>query len=169
MKKAGLVRSASKAKLVAMLVRGGSGGIYKGVQRQSGTLVHFLTTSLVCWYIYQHCNITEVHTMISFEEAEIRSKIIKAMAHPARLMMIDEMKAGERSFSHLFDLFELDKSTVSKHLLVLKEAGIVSSRKSGADMIYKLEVPCVTDFFSCVTAVIENNVRRQQVCICKAG
>jgi ArsR family transcriptional regulator len=107
--------------------------------------------------------------MISFEEAEIRSKIIKAMAHPVRLMLIDELKAGERSFSSLFDLFELDKSTVSKHLLVLKEAGIVSSRKYGADMVYSLEVPCVTDFFGCVTAVIENNVRRQQICICKAG
>ena len=106
--------------------------------------------------------------MISFEEAEIRSKIIKAMAHPVRLMLIDELRPGERPFSSLFDLFKLDKSTVSKHLLVLKEAGIVSSRKSGSDMIYNLEVPCVTDFFSCVTAVIENNVRRQQICICKA-
>src|SRR4030042_3188847 len=100
--------------------------------------------------------------MISFEEAEIRSKIIKSMGHPVRLMIIEFLKKRERSFSDIFDLFKLDKSTVSKHLLVLKEAGIVSSRKSGADMIYKLEVPCVTDFFGCVTAVIENNVRRQQ-------
>ena len=105
--------------------------------------------------------------MISFEEAEIRAKIIKAMAHPVRLMMIEFLKKKERSFSELFDLFQLDKSTVSKHLLVLKEAGIVSSRKSGADMIYKLEVPCVTDFFSCVTAVIDNNVKKQQICLCK--
>jgi ArsR family transcriptional regulator len=64
-------------------------------------------------------------------------------------------------------MLNLDKSTVSKHLLVLKEAGILSSRKEGADMIYRLEVPCVTDFFSCVTAVIESNVKRQQVCLCK--
>lgn len=105
--------------------------------------------------------------MITFEEAEIRAKIIKAMGHPVRLMMIELLKKGERSFSDLFDLFRLDKSTVSKHLLVLKEAGIVSSRKSGADMIYRLEVPCVTDFFSCVTAVIESNVKKQQVCLCK--
>ncbi len=105
--------------------------------------------------------------MISFEEAEIRAKIIKAMAHPVRLMMIEFLKKKERSFSEVFDLFQLDKSTVSKHLLVLKEAGIVSSRKSGADMIYKLEVPCVTDFFSCVTAVIDSNVKKQQICLCK--
>jgi ArsR family transcriptional regulator, arsenate/arsenite/antimonite-responsive transcriptional repressor len=105
--------------------------------------------------------------MISFEEAEIRSRIIKAMAHPVRLMAIDVLKAGEKSFSTLNEIFNLDKSTVSKHLLVLKEAGILSSRKEGADMIYRLEVPCVTDFFGCVTAVIESNVKRQLICLCK--
>lgn len=105
--------------------------------------------------------------MITFEEAEIRAKIIKAMAHPVRLMIIDCLKKKERSFSELFDLFKLDKSTVSKHLLVLKEAGIVSSKKDGSDMIYKLEVPCVTDFFGCVTAVIESTVKKQQICLCK--
>jgi ArsR family transcriptional regulator, arsenate/arsenite/antimonite-responsive transcriptional repressor len=104
-------------------------------------------------------------TVISFEEAEIRSRIIKAMAHPVRLMVIDELKEGEKSFFTLFSLFTLDKSTVSKHLSVLKEAGIVSSRKVGIDVIYKLEVPCVTDFFGCVTAVIENQVRRQEKCL----
>jgi ArsR family transcriptional regulator len=105
--------------------------------------------------------------MISFQEAEIRAKIIKAMGHPVRLMMIEFLKKRERSFSDIFDLFKLDKSTVSKHLLVLKESGIISSRKAGTDMIYRLDVPCVTDFFSCVTAVIESNVKKQQSCLCK--
>ena len=105
--------------------------------------------------------------MIAFDEAEIRAKIIKAIAHPVRLMVIEFLKNGEHSFSEIFDLFQLDKSTVSKHLLVLKESGIVSSRKEGAEMIYKLDVPCITDFFSCVTAVIESNVKKQQACLCK--
>ena len=105
--------------------------------------------------------------MITFDEAEIRAKVVKAMAHPVRLMVIEFLKNGEHSFSEVFNLFKLDKSTVSKHLLVLKEAGIITSRKEGTDMIYKLEVPCVIDFFSCVTAVIESNVKKQQVCLCK--
>ena len=79
--------------------------------------------------------------MISFEDAEIRAKIIKAMSHPVRLMVIEFLKNGERSFSEIFDLFQLDKSTVSKHLLVLKEAGIVSSKKDGSDMIINLWSP----------------------------
>ncbi|MCK9228990.1 MAG: metalloregulator ArsR/SmtB family transcription factor [Eubacteriales bacterium] len=105
--------------------------------------------------------------MITLQQAEIRSGIIKAMAHPARLMIIEYLKAGTKPFSDVFGLFNLDKSTVSKHLLVLKGAGIVSSRKEGPDMMYTLEVPCITDFFGCVTAVIENNVRRQQICLCQ--
>jgi ArsR family transcriptional regulator len=105
--------------------------------------------------------------LITFDEAEIRAKIMKAMAHPVRLMIVDFLKKKEHSFSEIFDLFQLDKSTISKHLLVLKEAGIISSRKDGLEMYYKLDVPCVTDFFSCVTAVIESNVKKQQVCLCK--
>jgi ArsR family transcriptional regulator len=105
--------------------------------------------------------------MISFKEAEARVTIIKAMAHPVRLMIIEFLKGGEHYFSEIFDLFHLDKSTVSKHLLILKEAGIVSSTKIGKEVIYKLEVPCVTDFFSCATVVIESNVKKQLSCLCK--
>jgi len=103
--------------------------------------------------------------LITFQEAEIRAKIIKSMAHPVRLMIVEILKTGEHSFSQIFDVFKLDKSTISKHLLVLKESGIISSRKNGTDMIYKLDVPCITDFFSCVTAVIESNVKKQQACL----
>lgn len=105
--------------------------------------------------------------MITFEEAEIRARIIKSLSHPVRLMIVGLLKDGELPFSKINEVFESDKSTISKHLLVLKEAGIVSSRKSGLDMIYRLEMPCVTDFFNCITAVIENNIKRQQICICR--
>ena len=89
------------------------------------------------------------------------------MAHPVRLMVIEFLRGGERPFSAIFSLFQLDKSTISKHLLVLKEAGIVSSQKTGTEVIYKLETPCVTDFFNCATVVIENNVKRHLSCLCK--
>ena len=118
------------------------------------------------WLIGKSTN-EETANMLTFQEAEIRARIIKAMAHPVRLMIVDVLKNGECSFSALFELFKLDKSTVSKHLLVLKEAGIVSSRKDGMDMIYQLDVPCITDFFNCVTAVIENKVMKHEACLCR--
>jgi len=105
--------------------------------------------------------------MITFSEAVLRVKVVKAMAHPVRLMVIEFLLGGERPFSAIFNLFQLDKSTVSKHLSVLKDSGVISSRKTGREMIFKLEVPCVADFFSCATVVIQNNVKNQMKCLCK--
>jgi len=103
--------------------------------------------------------------MITYKEAEIRSEVIKAMAHPVRLMVIELLKDGEKSFSELMEYFAIDKSTLSKHISVLKVAGIVSSQKSGVESVFRLQVPCVTEFFSCVTAVIQDKIAQQQCCI----
>ena len=105
--------------------------------------------------------------MITFKEAEMRSKVIKAFAHPTRIMMIEFLGKGEKSFSEIFKLFDLDKSTVSKHLLVLKDAGILNSKKNGWDMLYTLEIPCITEFFGCVTTVLEHNKKKKSNCLCK--
>jgi ArsR family transcriptional regulator len=48
---------------------------------------------------------------------------------------------------------------VSKHLSVLKEAGIVDCRKEGVQVFYRLRVPCVLNVFGCVEAVREEQAR----------
>ena len=52
-------------------------------------------------------------------------------------------------------------STVSKHLSVLKNAGIVADEKRGTQVFYTLRVPCVLSFFSCVESVLKSNAREQ--------
>jgi len=83
--------------------------------------------------------------------------IIKAMAHPSRLMMIDALAEGERCVCELQQLVGADLSTVSKHLSVMKSAGIVADRKEGLKVFYRLRVPCVLRFFDCVEAVLRSN------------
>ena len=100
--------------------------------------------------------------MISFEEAELRCKIIKAIAHPVRLMIIDLLRNKEESFSNIVKYFSLDKSTISKHIAVLKEAGIVSSKKVQKEVLYKLEIPCVIEFFECSTKVLRHNMEKHK-------
>jgi ArsR family transcriptional regulator len=102
--------------------------------------------------------------VITFAEAELRVTIIKAMTHPVRLMLIEFLLDGEHSFSEIFRLFQLNKSAISRQLLILKEAGVVSSRKTVREMIYKLELPCMADFFR-VTIVIKNKVKKQLKCL----
>ncbi|AMK10030.1 ArsR/SmtB family transcription factor [Pseudodesulfovibrio indicus] len=87
-----------------------------------------------------------------FEE---RAKVVKAMAHPSRLMVIDELSRGERCVCDLRDLVGADLSTVSKHLSVLKRAGIVEDERRGKQIYYRLRVPCVINFFHCIESVIE--------------
>lgn len=88
---------------------------------------------------------------------EARARIVKAIGHPTRLFMIEELARGERCVCELTDMVGADVSTVSKHLAVLKNAGIVSDEKRGAQVFYRLRVPCVMNFFSCVEAVLESN------------
>lgn len=90
-----------------------------------------------------------------------RAKIMKAMAHPSRLFMIDELAKGERCVCELTEMVGADKSTVSKHLSVLKEAGIVSDEKRGLMVYYSLRVPCITGLFECVESVVKSNVEAQ--------
>jgi len=50
-------------------------------------------------------------------------------------------------------------STVSKHLTVLRNAGIVQDQKRGLQVFYSLRCPCVVDFFECAEKVLSNTVR----------
>ncbi len=84
---------------------------------------------------------------------EARARIIKAMAHPSRLFIVDELSRGERCVCELTALVGADISTVSKHLSLLKKVGIVADRKDGLMVYYRLKIPCIMKFFECVEAV----------------
>ncbi len=94
------------------------------------------------------------------QKYEARAKVIKAMAHPSRLFVVDELSRGERCVCELRDMIGTDISTVSRHLSVLKEAGIVEYEKRGLQVFYRLRVPCILNFFGCVEDVLVANARR---------
>ena len=95
---------------------------------------------------------------------EARARVIKAMAHPTRLFIVEELSEGERCVCDLTRMVGADVSTVSKHLSLLKNAGIVEDDKRGTQVFYSLKVPCVLKFFTCVESVLES-VRRELVTI----
>ena len=67
---------------------------------------------------------------------EARAKIIKAIAHPSRLLIIEELQRQERCVNELTEMIGADTSTVSKHLSVLKNAGLVADEKRGNAILY---------------------------------
>lgn len=85
---------------------------------------------------------------------EARATVMKALAHPSRLFIVDELSRGERCVCELTDMIGADVSTVSKHLSLLKKAGVVIDDRRGAQVFYRLRVPCILNFFGCVEAVL---------------
>ncbi|MBN1958575.1 MAG: winged helix-turn-helix transcriptional regulator [Desulfuromonadales bacterium] len=90
-----------------------------------------------------------------------RARVLKAMAHPTRLFIIEELEKAERCVCDLTEQIGADVSTVSKHLSVLKQAGIVIDDKRGNQVFYRLRVPCILNFFGCVESVLESSARDQ--------
>ncbi len=82
-----------------------------------------------------------------------QARILKALAHPSRLLIVDELARGERSVRELTDLIGVEMPTVSRHLSVLHNAGILADDKRGLQVFYRLRVPCVLNFFKCLEAV----------------
>ena len=98
----------------------------------------------------------DIQTKAKFE---LRASVIKAMAHPTRLFIIDVLSRQEQCVCELTEMIGADTSTVSKHLSVLKNAGIVKDEKRGTMVYYQLRCPCVLNFVECIEEVIQRNAR----------
>jgi len=92
---------------------------------------------------------------------EVRAQIIRAMAHPTRLYIVEMLASEKMCVRALTKKIGADMSTVSKHLAVLKNAGIVQDEKSGSQIFYNLKMPCVLGFFKCVETVVSANARER--------
>ena len=78
------------------------------------------------------------------------SEIFKALGHPARLEFVRMLADKERCVCELVDAVDSGWSTVSRHLSVLKETGIIEDEKRGMQVFYHLKLPCVIDFINCL-------------------
>ena len=81
---------------------------------------------------------------------------MKALAHPTRLFIVEQLNEGERNVSDLTTMVGIDISTISRHLSILRQAGIITVRKYNNQMIYSLLCPCVLDMFRCVVQIRES-------------
>ena len=90
-----------------------------------------------------------------------RAKVFKALAHPSRLFILEQLTDGERCVCELTDMIGADMSTVSKHLSVLKNAGVIQDDKRGLQVYYSLKMPCILRFFDCVGEVLQTNAQAQ--------
>ena len=91
----------------------------------------------------------------------VRAAILKAMGHPTRLFILEELNKKECCVNELTEMIGSDVSTVSKHLSVLKNAGLVYDDKRGTSIYYRLCCSCILDIVNSVQAVIKTSVEKQ--------
>ena len=96
---------------------------------------------------------------------DARARIMKALAHPTRLYIVEAVSQQEKCVQELTDLIEADISTVSKHLSVLKNADIVQDEKRGTQVYYRLKFRCVLQFFNCMESVMKSSAEDQSCSI----
>lgn len=91
---------------------------------------------------------------------QAKADVFKALGHPTRLFIVQELSRGERCVCRFAEMIDADFSTVSKHLAVLKHAGLVDDEKRGQQVFYRLRVPCVMRFMTCIEAVLESKAAK---------
>jgi len=86
---------------------------------------------------------------------------MKALAHPVRVMIVSSLTKGAQCVCELNKLANIDQSGLSRHLTILKKAGIVSDRRDGMKVFYHLETPCILKAFECAVDVVRADTKRR--------
>jgi ArsR family transcriptional regulator len=76
--------------------------------------------------------------------------VLKALGHPTRLKIEEKLADGEQCVCVLLEMFDIDMSTLSRHLSVLKNADIVSDVRRGKNIFYCLRYPCIMEMLECM-------------------
>jgi ArsR family transcriptional regulator, arsenate/arsenite/antimonite-responsive transcriptional repressor len=90
-----------------------------------------------------------------------RARILKALAHPSRMFIVEKLSEKSHCVCELTEMIGADTSTVSKHLSVLKNAGIIDDEKRGTSVYYSLRCRCIMQFIGCIEQVIKMNLEKQ--------
>ncbi|NLF96403.1 MAG: winged helix-turn-helix transcriptional regulator [Candidatus Riflebacteria bacterium] len=90
---------------------------------------------------------------------EAKTEVLKALAHPTRLYIIEELARGEQCVCKFVEAIKADFSTISKHLAVLKNAGLVEVDKRGQQVFYQLRMQCLPAFLNCIGREVAENIK----------
>jgi DNA-binding transcriptional ArsR family regulator len=96
------------------------------------------------------------------EQAKVKAEILKALAHPVRIILVDALSKQDMCVCDLNTLVNVDQSSVSRHLAQLKKAGIVSERRDGMRVIHHLETPCIFNAISCAENVLTSRHSKEK-------
>jgi len=91
-----------------------------------------------------------------------KAEFFKALAHPIRIRILEILRVGERSVQELQIRLDVDQSTVSQQLAVLRTKNIVAARKEGTTVRYEVRDPLVGDLLDVARRIFNNQLTGTQ-------
>lgn len=86
---------------------------------------------------------------------EVKAEILKGLAHPVRIAIAEMLADREICACDIAGMFSLDRTSVSKHLARMARLHIISARRDGQNLYYRLEMKCLLSALHCLDGVIE--------------
>jgi DNA-binding transcriptional ArsR family regulator len=94
--------------------------------------------------------------------AEVKADLFRALAHPARIRVLEILVVGERSVSELQPLVGIESSHLSQQLAVLRRAGLVTTRKDGPLVLYAIRDPEMVELLAGARRLLINSLSESQ-------
>ena len=93
---------------------------------------------------------------------EMQADVCLALGNPRRLQILNLLKEGERSVSSMLEFININKANMSQHLSVLKQKGLVLSRKEGTTVYYRLASPRISEACSIMRDVLRETLQEKE-------
>lgn len=88
---------------------------------------------------------------LNIEKLEMAANLMKAIAHPLRIAILKHLEGGKRlTVTEIYELLGIEQSTTSHHLGILKDKGILSSKRDGKNTYYFLKHEILSQIVDCV-------------------
>jgi len=102
------------------------------------------------------------------EYFELHAEVCKTFGHPKRLIIISTLRDGECTVTELSEQIEIDTSNLSQHLHILREKGIVTTRREGTKIHYSLAHPNIGKALDLMSAFLDQKISSSADMIKKA-
>lgn len=89
-----------------------------------------------------------------------REQVFNALARSKRIRIIELLEEGEKSISDLLPVLGVDQSAISRHLSILRNAGLITGRKRGVNVFFSIRDDRVLELIKLATAIVRERNER---------
>jgi DNA-binding transcriptional ArsR family regulator len=93
---------------------------------------------------------------------ELKAEILKAMAQPTRLRILECLRKGEKCICEIVPLIQGEQSNISRHISLMQKCRLVVTRKEGVRVLVKVRDPKIFDVLDRISQILQSQIKEQE-------